>query len=506
MPIIINRKLFKDKLSDKVVGEMIEEVKKIPEPEISSDEMLSCDKQEIGLCLQRESFYLDQFYATSEIKYLGSKNVISCLVAYIHSETDHLVIHFDNTNNIDLTGLIKRFNSKQGIKVSLVGGIPSKQSEQTLNNIVKNIFEAANALAINIEITHQKVIENNKFSPEDKPAFIFNKIIEKADITFRRLFDRPLDEQYILGKKVSDLRNKSVECTPKLQLMAAMLSQAKEAFDTADKHKISMLDALFKKDIKDEKEFLAILDLMFSRQGFELLDLGYQKNALYGDSKLRDFVFDINTGKMFIISSQTKTPNEDIRAVSIYDRHQTASYLLCYDGSKGAYFIPDLSENFVRGCQKIMPLLHSTTFLDKSAISTHFEIVLSIPETNKLMKFIRSMSEKKPTVSTFFTPSITSTAQTYQPNEVSNQNLLLIQELTGIPFKGRLRYYPEYTVDALVQCATEKEALKIKENLDEVFLNSLVIKYENEFAVCIPAINVGHYAQEIYEKKKYLGV
>lgn len=203
MPIIINRKLFKDRLSDQAMSEMIERVKKLPEPEISSDEMLVCNKHEIGLCLQRESFYLDQYYAPSEIKYVGSKNVIGCIVAYIHSETDHLIIHFDNTNNINLTDLIKRFNSKHDIKVSLVGGIPSKQSEQTLNNIVKNIFEAAKTLAINIEITHQKLIENNKFSSEDKPAFILNKIIEKADITFRRLYNRPLNEQYILGKKLA---------------------------------------------------------------------------------------------------------------------------------------------------------------------------------------------------------------------------------------------------------------------------------------------------------------
>lgn len=502
MPIIINRELFKDKLSNHDVSGMIGQIKSLPEPEISSDEMLSCDEQEIGLCLQREAFYFDQFYAPSKIKYVGSKNVVNCIAAYIHSETDHLVIHFDNTINIDLIGLIKRFNSKHDIKVSLAGGIPGEQSEKILTNIVKKLFEAANTLNINIEITHQKLIEKNKFSSEDKPAFIFNKIMAKADITFRRLFNRPLEEQFSLGKNVNDLKTKSVESTYKLQLMAAMLSQAKEVFDTTEKHKVSMLDELFKKDIKDEKEFIAILNTMFSRQGFELFDLGYQKNALYRDSKLSDFVFDINTGKIFIISSQTKTPNEEMRTVSIYNNRQVAPYFLCYDGSKGTYFMPRLSKDFLISCKKIMPLVQPTMFLDRSVIPTHFKINLLLNEVNWLIKFIKVMSEKKTMSSTFFAPSTHVTAKTYQPNEVVNQNIFLIQDVTGIPFKGKVRYYPEYTVDALVQCTTEEDALKIKENLDGFLFNSLILKNENEFIVCIPAINVGHYAQDISEKRK----
>src|SRR5579871_5741251 len=143
--IKVNGKVFSGELTERLVENIANEIKKLPEPNVKPLHSVPMQDQETGLCLQREAFHLDKFQIENKIRFLGSKAVFDCIVVYIRNETDHLVVHHDSSP-IDFVPLLEKFNDKANITVSLAGGLPGKDkalSEDKLRKIIISLCQAS---------------------------------------------------------------------------------------------------------------------------------------------------------------------------------------------------------------------------------------------------------------------------------------------------------------------------------------------------------------------------
>jgi hypothetical protein len=86
----------------------------------------------------------------------------------------------------------------------------------------------------------------------------------------------------------------------------------------------------------------------------------------------------------------------------------------------------------------------------------------------------------------------------YHKEDVINQNLLFLNELTKLKFIAKKRNYIEHTIDALLSCYSKDQAHEVQKLLDSSHIKSIVIKFiDKNYYVCVYAINVGHYANSI---------
>lgn len=519
MAITINGKIFSGTFTPALLAEMISAIKKLPEPEIVPyDQAKTIVKEdETLLYLQREVVYIDEFNSTNKFTKIGSKNVISCFQVYIYSETDHLALHIDYTKNFGLMVRLSEFNYTNDINVMLVGGHPCAASETKLKNFITELFDASEKLKINITIKAQKLIEQNKFTKDDKFGFIYDKILEKADILSREFFKKPIDLSYFKGRKVSDLQDRSVKDSNGVQGMFAAISQAVELRIKSLQAKVELINSMLGERLTSEKKFLESVDLLFSKEGFALLNMGYENSNLYRDSQMAHFVFDIQTHKVLIISNSMGTPNETIRDVVRDDLDQEPHYHLLYNGRTGVYSIPDLSPKFKQKCLLWKPIIQKGIAEDSVIVefTKAMGIEYHIPTINKLVKYIKSLDgkildSKQEMVGShtmFFKPT-KSFEKFYVENDaiLVSQNLEVLNELTEHKFAAKMRIYPKYTVDALLGCDTDAQAKLVKTELANKGIKAQLITFDTSFYVCVPAINVNHYAKSIPQARASLSM
>lgn len=177
MPLIINNKTF-NTLTGELLQEMIAEVKKLPEPEVIPFGKVNIKAEDVLLCLQRELVYSNKFNPTNTQKFIGSKKVYDCLVVYIYTETDYLVIHVDKyIDPIEIPEYISRFNKEGNIRVKLAGGFNEDiNSEKNLEKIIRQIFNAAQKLNVDITIEEQKILESNESENEEDLYLIYGSM------------------------------------------------------------------------------------------------------------------------------------------------------------------------------------------------------------------------------------------------------------------------------------------------------------------------------------------
>lgn len=370
--------------------ELINRIKQLPQPEIDTTEELICQNNEIGLCLQREALYIDQRLANNQISYLGSKNVVSCILLYLYSQSDHLIIHFDNTGNIDLTALLNNFKNLNQLQAILIGGIPNTISENTLNTIVAQLLKSSEQININITISYQKLIEDNLFEPDDNYQFLFDLLAEKTALVSMHFFNKLLNHKMVFKKALSDFQTRLASLPSSARLLIETLLSASEFYDLTDEKRINSLHNQFRQTF-NETLFLEVLDSLFSIQGFALLTEIYERDNVYNRTKLTNFVFNINTKKIVIISPYYALPFEERRNLSLYTQ-PLRPYLMCYDDNFDCYTPPRLDDHFIKKCERIAPILQGKHFINKQLITASLGLNLKKDQIKFLFRFIKLLN------------------------------------------------------------------------------------------------------------------
>lgn len=501
--MIILKTRFDGDLTPLMLEKMIGEIKKLPEPTVKPISILGFKPEETALCLQREAIYFDEFNLQNPIKYMGSKYVAECILVYIHSETDHLVVHVDDTSELSFTSYIKRFNYPKSIKVTLAGGFPGKISEGNLRRIVGALYTAEKELQIEITIEAQKILESNQSTLEERYDFVFDILMRKIELIGRQFFNSRIDP-FTFKKSPRDLKSTSVKGKidqSVLLVMASMFSQAVESYDAAKAPTLKFLFGEFKRCVPTVTDFLKFAEFMFSQEAFELLNVGYTANNMYNQSSLYSFVFDIRDASIYRISSHTKTPYEIMRTMVLIDSNQPKRYLFHYDGRTDKYYFPTMSEQFIEKCLHYRKLI-TDNFADRSQLPRLFGAPISVEYLNVVTKYARMIDEnnikKINLYSSLLFFRIDIDRERYVEGTIQHPQLEQLKQLTGYAFVARQRKYPAYTVDAIYMCGSKQETDSINKELSDRGIISSVERFaEQGFAVCVPAINVHHYSQAI---------
>lgn len=499
----INRLRVTQTPSDYIIkSKIIPEIKKLPQPELVSDDASPINPKEAVICLQQEIAYVDLLNPLSNIKYIGTKNVNSCFALYIHNPTNHLLIHIDAFNrNTNLTDRISAFSDKENIEVYIVGGDENDgNSIKNLLFIINELFTVADKLNIKINITKQKILVNNKFTDNPRYHFVYSKIIEAADIICRQYYHSPItEEEDYKYFSVNDFRVKHVVLESNCSYLSDCLIGAQELYDISDPKCKSSLNDLSKiKSVYANKiEFLNAIKNLFSKEGFNILQNLFNE---INDRHLCDFAFDVDNKKIHVIKNKLETKNEKIRAIYCIDPARQ-SYFVCYDGKYNQWFSPVLSPTFKSNFKTIQNHIKDNKG-SRRLIALIMGISPDIFFINEIVKCSVDVIATRNTClnsSTFFQDK-TDWKNRYEKGSVTNTNLQILNEITGLTFKAKIRHRPAYTVDAMIKFNSDAEAESMKNLLkDKNIITHIISLHENEKMLCVPAINAGEYARNIYK-------
>jgi hypothetical protein len=506
--LIIKNKKYSGTLSPELIKTIITSIKTLPEPDIIPMNQAKLTSEEVVLCLQREIAFIDQLASLETKRYLGSKYFSTCILIYMYTETEHAIIHVDHADCLDLSTLIKQFNDTNGMRVILAGGYPCDASEIALNTIIKALFKVAHSYKISITIDAQKIMENNYFSESDKYQEVYDALFRRGEVLYKKYFHKKLDIGLFKNNSFKDFETHLAHVNEDdLTIMAAALSQATEISNIKKKSELEYLSSFFTKHVPNEETFIQLFKAMFSKQGFELTDKGLENSQTYSKNKLMNFAFDLNTKQIIIIPEHLETPYENLRVIPPIDAGMTPHFFMAYTSRTGKYIQPKLSEQFLIKANMVKNLFNQP-YIDFENITKQFRVENKASLINIIARFINLELDKPLKVSpsspcAFFNTN-KSIQDLYCSETFTTSNLEALNRVTGKLFQAKLRYHPQYTVDAMLLCDTENEAQMITKDVNDLRIRAEIIKVENNYCyVCVPAINVKCYADTIIQAEKF---
>jgi hypothetical protein len=366
MPLIIADEIFKKPLLLEELDRVINLVKSLPEPSIASDKIISSAPENIEFCLQRESLHLN--YALNEsstkpLTHIGTKQLVQCIFCIISSSTDLLSVHFDHTSNIDLTERVSHFKDNTCLEVMIIGGDPrdrfKEMSEKTLRNILDLLYTTAEKLKINIHITNQKLLENNKpNSLYDTYAQVYDDILEQADNLYFNLYKKSLNKTDFPIACIDKFKDENPKITelPLCEFAVALMTE-RIIYDFMGKYaRDNSHNADLKRIFQSEVKFIDLLKEMFCHNVFSVYDNTYNFSANYRSTTCSNFAFDLKSKNIVMLSKHIPVRDEKLRNVNLI---QASNYFHCYDGIRNVPITPSLTESFLSNCSATKPLLDS---------------------------------------------------------------------------------------------------------------------------------------------------
>lgn len=506
MPLKINKKIFK---SATAIKEMMEEVKKLPSLKIVPAHEKRVTSSEAILCLQREIAYVDQTNPiASNIRYLGSKNVKDCLLLYLYNETDHLVVHVDNTPaKLDLYPYLEKFKYKKGIKVILAGGMVGQRSSvSNLEKCINALVEVTEKLGVEIEIDSQNIIEANQFDVKtDRYQFLFDWLMTQANLLSQLFYGKNFDFEKFKNRSADDFKYRRVG-EEKLLKIYFCLNEVNQFLEVVTKEKIKK--ALI--DIKYE-DFIVFIDKAISKTGLELIDDNWINAGFYKGikNKLSNFVFDIqNPSEIIVINKNLSTFYEQQRELVLIEWPPSLHYFLVYDGVIGEYNLPKLSSQMEGYFERIRNAVAKEDWdIEKfEKISAEEYFIFNYFDKCEIVECARRLNlaevSRGPTISNcnfkFFRPPIYSPDEFFPSTIVKLNNMLkTICLVESHKFVGKMRQHPRSVLDALLLCNNAGEVRGFKFLIDALLLHigtktvAYTLKLDEEnYCICVPAVNV----------------
>ena len=507
--LIINNNKFSGPLTPQKLQSMIAQIKLLPQPNVVSRFSSPIKPEEAVLCLEAEKAYVDLLNPFANIKYIGSKNVVACTLAYISTELDHLVVHVDAFRRaLNLEEEIALFNDKSNITISLVGGWQRDDADsvRSLNIIVEALYHAAEKLELTFCIVNQN-LSLNCFEDDLKYQTLFNKIVERANILCRQYFNESFEDADFSDIYLRDFKYKPSNLPESHRTgIANLIVVAQEIYDPNDSNFKDVLKVwhLGKESFPTKAALLASIKDMCNVKGAEVLI------ARFGSIqrlRLPNFVFDIKTKEMHVISPTMKTPHEARRTILCLDRMRD-KYFLCYDGRSNKWHVPSYSSTFVERTAHALSLV-TNNMGSRAAINAVLGWQLYPPSIDAFVRAARFALKEKNVVTnlgaskriSFLFKSVDTVSSLYQLDDISHMNLSNLSNLTGVVFAAKMRRYPAYTIDAYCQSSSfsDAEQLKYKLETNGVIAHIVAAKISDNptYYVVVPAINVGEYAKAI---------
>lgn len=501
MPLIILNKSFNEELNPQNISHIMRALYMLPEPEVIPMEEANVSANEAVICLQREMLYIDSASpkkGLEEKKYAGTKLLNTCVLLYLYSNSDHLLVHIDHLKP-DLNESLQRFKNKDDLKAILVGGNPYDHSSQhTIQNSLNALLELCKKSGVTITLVSQKLLERNITIDSDKYGMCYSLLIEKANLLTQQFFDTNLDvdrfppQQSIAGFK--EIKFDKPGCN--IQLANIILTLNPTHGNTHEHHEIKMrIDGWIRKFIHNIDIFYQCLDGLFSPKGFETLHRICTWLSLYPQIRLSEPAFDLITKKIVIMPAHIYCANESARVLRclLGLEADKKSYVYCISDA-GQNYQPKLGVDFIEALNKHIPEAANGKL-------TEDELLMKLGHSDRddlLLIFHRANREinKTPTTFTFFHPRNISDIG-YREGHTTSFGLQTLNHLTEKEFVLKIRSLSGIA-DAILTCSNNDEVLSIQACLDAYKIDHINI---GEKTICVPAINLDLVRNQIQAAK-----
>jgi hypothetical protein len=308
---------------------------------------------EAVIILQREYAI---FYATAEskqkksssqVRYIGTKRLASCIFVFLSNREEYFAAHIDITRSIDFAEIIQSFKSKDNLSVTLIGGYSNdRTSVANIQFILDELINVSKQFKTKITISAQKILSHNDYTEKDSNLFVYNKLIEKADILHRYLYGEALDICHVQGQ-VADL-SKEKPFNQQAQFFNGVLLigsavMANPMFTTF----LGLISG-----IKDNKtKFYELLNQQFCTTYRDMVLQADKLRSIHPSSSLDNFLLDMQTGQVFPMYACVKTTDETIRHARVsVDNYKLTKYMLIYQHNQ--YTTPSFSDSCLEMVKK----------------------------------------------------------------------------------------------------------------------------------------------------------
>lgn len=369
-------------ITDELIENSIAAIKaRVPLPTIDKHESIHLSSVDAIICMQREIVHYISTNAKKPIKYIGTKLLHDCILAYIYSDQDHVAIHIDPFGRLDLISIFAKFASLKNIEVIIIGGNNLKYAHITqlnLTSLVRALYEAAQFHNIEINIVAQQLLEKNILTEKDKYNFTFNVLINILDILCRQTSAKPLPESFFAKHSPASFRKSHGKqiSLQRINELIEDLVQIEEIYDRK-KHRDVLPYALIKERHESLNDYLDEISVIFSKEGYEIFKHKLPEDYLKR-SRLQNFVFNVNTKAISVTHAFVNTPFERNRNNAHFDLtsndHFSQEYHLAYDGSLEGmkWKTHSYSNRFIQDCLKLSDMIDKDHSCDLEKVAASF--------------------------------------------------------------------------------------------------------------------------------------
>lgn len=502
--LIINNKKFSEPATAALVDAMLIELHRLPEPKVILMEEANVKDEEVVICMQREMLYIDFINpqdGNNQKRYAGTKHLNTCVLAYVYSDSDNLLVHIDNTQP-DLKEPLQKFKNKNDLKVILIGANPKDLlSKGNVINTLINLLNVCTNLNISMTIASQKLFERNLLLDEDKYGYVYSTLMDKANLIVRKYFKTPFAKnRFPVAEKINELKHGKVGkllCNEKLasRIILAQWIYSENKDGQTFKAEI---DNWIKTFAPNVETFYQHFDTLFSPRGFQILNYMHNIVQFYASVRLTYCAFDLVTKVVSILPRLIYTPNEAARILNHESEGSSNPYFYSVSNI-GRDFVPKMSPMFYAKCRKMLNLITNDTiseedFIQEFGIGKHRKDLIPT-----LYEFILQVAKKSPVSFTFFPPRTVQDMNYREDKEphdstaLNKLNLLTNQKFI-LKFRSESR-----VVDALLTCTTHAELVNIQQQLTNFQVENTVLR---DNTICVPGMNLSYTRDQITAAQK----
>jgi hypothetical protein len=512
---------------------LAKEITSLPKAKVvSAQGAQGLPEDELGLCLQRERLSIDLLNPTSKIRYIGSKDVYTCIVLYLYTETRHSVIHVDRYDvDMGLAQVLKQFATEKNVKAMLIGGtpesfeVPHQESASILERIIKQLFAAAELHHLTIHFEQQFVLNSNRTDAATFHYALFDDVVRLSRYICHRYFDQNVENSIIKQLNPEHFLTKKTRLNlTTIYQMFSFLWQAKYKTLFKQNAQLSEADSAFL--FEGVTGFIKYLDEFVSIEAYQIYlnqRLVQEPTVMTQRSLATHFVIDVTTQTIHLIDRTVPTPAETYRDLRITSG--TPRYVDCYDSEKNQYLYEQCDQVVLTGMHNVFRKLKSCQFsFDSIKLSYPIERREEMADdaVRLACRFGLAGPVKQPSRFQLF-KSLEQMSNVYGEQAVTVHSVLQrLNELTGVKFLAKLRKSPSHVLDAiiilhprvlrsvnLVELVSAIEHLPVLPKVDNLLLETIkklkeakvlyqLLELPNKsLAILVPAINTHDYGTPI---------
>lgn len=502
-----------------------------------SGQAISLPREKTIMHMQAQGIFVNRRSPIHNFSYIGTKKVHDCLQAFIfHRDSKQcLSIHVDFRKSYQLESMLNRFyvpNNAQ-LDMWLIGGIENAATSQViLRFFLRDLNQAANKLNLSINLAHQMIFKHDYASANGFKAHVYDTILEQASWFSSFYLRQPLDLKRLSQRSIVDFdkRNSPADDNQLLVMhylldFVEILRQESQYTQNKQLAHDQMLQILGLPKPSDQvadnssiNRFYYLVDALLSRQGYKQIinqKGSFSRAEQYG--KFRNMVIDIDNYKLYKVSKHQPHVLDDNETecdlVSFELGYDGCEYPLIFDGAYNQFHRHHLSDRFKAHLDLVKqniwkkgnPITISDHCLNDFKKKTGLENQ-SVEVLNKVGQLMlatmhpprcrynhRNLSQIN--FQGFF--SYKPLSDTYKKTITTSAVNQLQKRYPSLAIQGWQRHEPAYFIDALVTCSSHQHAKIIHDQLTKDGIVSEKLSKKEGTYICIPAINIGQYAENI---------